>query len=473
MMTIYAKPLHKLLIYYRKKQLQGNFMKNQSSFYTALLFCLFVLPSTTIHAKSGSGITDIYLKAVEKDAVIAAQRAGTVAGKEKESQGLSQLLPTMNAGANVSYAYSKTTYDTAPERDSSDTSDSNGINFQLTQPLFRLSNFSAYSQSKLAGTVSDIQLNIAQQNLILRVSKAYFDILSAKESFSVAKSQTKAFKENLERAKLTFKVGTATKTDKLEAQARYDLARASELSALNQLAIAKQTLASIIGEEPDKLKPLRKKAKLLKVDPQNMEHWVDSAVNQNLNIKLSRLGVKTSQLEISKLKYDRLPVIDFIAKANYNNQYASFFNSDSVNQGASVSLQLSVPIYTGGLMSSRIREAEAVRTQQKFNHTDVQRQIILQTQQAYLTALNGYLQVDALKQASISSQSALRATRKGMEVGVRTNLDLLNAQQQFFETERDYTVAKYNYLLTVLNLKAAAGSLNKSDIENLNKLLKK
>jgi len=437
-----------------------------------LLYSALLLSSSLASAESPSGIIDIYQKAVEKDAAIAAERAAAIAGQEAESQGLSQLLPSINASANASYSYSKTTYDDAPAQNSSKKSDSSSINLQLTQPLFRSANFTAYSQSKIAGNLSDIQLSIAEQNLILRVATAYFDILSANESFAVAKSQTRAFNENLERAKLTFKVGTATKTDKLEAQARYDLARASELSALNQLAIAKQSLASIIGEEPKMLRSLNKNSLLLKVDPQDMQHWVDSAISNNLSLKSSQLGVKTAQLEIKKLKNDRLPVIDFVANANLSRQYATFVNSDSTNKGASVGLQLSLPLYTGGLMTSRIREAEALRTQQKFNHTDIQRQIILQTQQAYLTALNGFQQMEALKQASISSDSALQATRKGMEVGVRTNLDLLNAQQQFFETERDYTVAKYNYLLTVLNLKAAAGSLAKADLESLNALLK-
>lgn len=438
-----------------------------------LLYAAIVLSSPFAFAESPSGIIEIYQKAVEKDATLAAERATAIAGQEKETQGLSALLPSINASANANYSYSKTTYDDAPTLDSSKKSDSTSINLQLVQPLFRSANHTAYSQSKIAVDLSELQLSIAEQDLILRVATAYFDVLSANESLTVAKSQTRAFNENLERAKLTFKVGTATKTDKLEAQARYDLARASELSALNQLAIAKQSLASIIGEEPKALLSLNKDAKLLKVDPQDMQHWVDSAINNNLSLKSSQLGVQTAQLEIKKLKNDRLPVIDFIASANLNRQYAAFVQSDSTNKGASVGVQLSLPLYTGGLMTSRIREAEALRTQQKYNHTDIQRQIILQTQQAYLTALNGFQQIEALKQASISSDSALQATRKGMEVGVRTNLDLLNAQQQFFETERDYTVAKYNYLLTVLNLKAAAGSLAKADLEILNALLEK
>jgi len=447
-------------------------MKTQNLLFSALVLSTS-LSTPLVYAETPVSIMDIYQKAVEKDATIAAERAAAKAGEESETQGLSQLLPTITAGANLNYNYSKVTYADVSGRDSSDTYDSNGLNLQLTQALFNLSTHTAYSQSKIAGNLSEIQLNIAEQNLILRVAKAYFDILSAKESLGVAKSQTVAFNENLERAILTLKVGTATKTDKLEAQARYDLARASELSASNQLAIANQSLASIIGELPKALRSLNKETTLLEVNPQNMQHWVDAAIGNNLNLKLSQLGVKNSHLEVKKLKSDRLPTVNLVATGSLTNQYSNFIGSDSTNTNANLGIQLSMPIYTGGLMTSRIRQAEALRTQQKFSHTDIQRQVVLQTQQAYLTASNGFQQVAALKQASISSASALEATRKGMEVGVRTNLDLLNAQQQFYETERDYTVAKYNYLLTVLNLKAAAGNLEETDINRLNQLLEK
>ena len=447
-------------------------MKTQSLWLSGLLSVLLIFGSTFVCAETSSGIIDIYQQALEKDALIAAERAATKAGAEKQKQGLAGLLPKIDASANASYSRNKTNYDDNTRfPDTSSSADSRGLDVKLIQPLFHLASYTAYSQSKIAVNQSRLQLHIAEQNLILRVAKAYFDILSANESLSVAKSQTAAFKENLDRAILTFKVGTATKTDKLEAQARYDLARAKQLSALNQLAIAKQSLASIIGETPPVLFPLNKNAPLLKVDPQNMQHWVDAAIANNLSLKLSKSRVTTSQLEIKRLKNDRLPVINFVADGNQNKRFASFANTNTTTTEMSVSLQLSLPIYTGGLMSSRIREAESLHTQQKYKHTDALRQVILQTQQAYLTALNGFQQLEALNQASISSASALQATRKGMEVGVRTNLDLLNSQQQFFETERDYTVAKYNYLLSVLDLKAAAGVLSRIDVEKLNHLL--
>ncbi len=441
---------------------------------SSLLFPTLLLSSFMVCAETHSDIIAIYEKALEQDATMATARAAAKAGLEKETQGLSSLLPQINATANMDYVYRKTAYDDTSSpaaNNQSNASDSSNIAIQLTQPLFRLASFNAYSQSQLASNQSQLQLDIAEQNLILRVAKAYFDILSTDENLAVAKSQTLAFNKSLERAKFTFELGTAIKNDKLEAQARYDLARASELSALNQHAIAKQALASIIGEMPSKLQALKKNTTLLGVDPQDMQHWVDAATQNNLSLKLSQFDVKAAQLEIRKLKNDRMPTIDFIARGSIGKQYVNFVSTTSTTTNLSVGLLLSAPIYTGGLLSSRIREAEALRIQQKYSHIDILRQITLQAQQAYLTALNGFQQVTALKQAAISSESALEATRKGVEVGVRTHLDLLNSQQQFFETERDYTAAKYSYLLTVLELKAAAGNLTPNDIQHLNQLL--
>ena len=421
---------------------------------------------STVNA-AGQGLLEIYEKAIEKDPVLSSAQFAAQAGKEKSKQGRALLLPKVNASASVSYDHSRIDRGQGEDRN---TSDSRALSVQLSQPIYRSADFKSYSQSKIVSEQSDIQLKLAEQDLILRVSQSYFDVLSASENLQVAVSQTKAFKESLERAKLTFKVGTSTKTDKLEAQARFDLARATEISAENQLAIARQSLASIIGEIPAELKQIKSDAKLAKLKANDIQHWVDTAIANNLQLKLIKSGFKVSQLEVKKLKSDRLPTLDLVASASNSKQY--FFTSDTETTAASVGLQLAMPIYTGGLMSSRIREAENLKNQQQQNQVNTQRQIILQAQQAYLNSYNGLQQVDALKQALKSSASALEATEKGVEVGVRTNLDLLDSQQQFFSTQRDYSIAKYNYLLSLLNLKAAAGILGKNDIEAMNILLK-
>ncbi len=415
-------------------------------------------------------LLDAYNEAVQRDPLIASAKFQAQAGKEKPVQGKSLLMPKVTVGAEVGYNYQKSVYSSDDFQDRSGKADNYGVNAQLTQPIYRAADWSSFRQSRLAETQSDIELAIAEQDLILRVSQSYFNVLSAQENVAVSEAQTRAFNESLERAKLTFKVGTATKTDKLEAQARYDIAVAAEIAAKNQLAITKQILASIIGSVPEALKRPEQNADLSNVEPADMQHWVNTALSNNLILKLANLGFDVSKIEVKKLKGDRLPTIDFVANASRGKNFSTF-TGDSQTTNLGVSIQVAMPIYTGGLMTSRIREAESLRLQQKQIKLDSERQVQLQTQQAYLIALNGKQQVDALRQALISNQSALDATKKGVEVGVRTNLDLLDAQQQYFSTERDFSVAKYDYLIALMQLKAAAGILSEVDVSILNALL--
>jgi len=452
-----------------KSNYQGKYMKRPLILSIALTGVMHF----SLANAAGQGLLDIYNKAVEKDPVLAGAQFAADAGKEKSTQGLSLLLPRVSVSADASYDYSNIQYGNNLFNlpDSKTLSDSRSYGMQVSQPLFRAADIKAYSQSKIVTLQTEIQLKIAEQDLILRVSQAYFDVLSANENLQVSNSQSKAFKESLERAKLTFKVGTSTKTDKLEAQARYDLAKANEISASNQLAIAKQSLVSIIGEIPSTLKKLKDNAALTKLKANNIQYWVDTAIARNLQLGLVNTGYKISKFEVQKLKSDRLPTLDLVASASKSNRYNSFLDKNIDTTNASINLQLAMPIYTGGLVSSRIREAESLKFQQQQNKINIQRQIVLQAQRAYLNSYNGLQQVEALQQALKSSNSALEATQKGLEVGVRTNLDLLDSQQQFFSTERDFTIAKYNYLLNVLNLKAAAGILSQDDIADMDSLL--
>lgn len=433
--------------------------------HAVVLTLLISLPGSQLFAQS-MDLMEVYNEALARDPLISAAKFQAQAGEETAIQGKSGLLPQVSVGGNVGYSHDKS--DSGGEETTNEFTNY-GINAQLSQPVFRAANWSSYEQSKLVSSQAEIELALAEQELILRVSQAYFDVLSAEENVGVSEAQTRAFSESLERAKLTFKVGTATRTDMLEAQARYDIAVASEIAAKNQLAIARQALASIIGVEPESLKKPAKDVKLATLQPTDMKHWVDTALTENLNLKLSNLGVDISDIEVEKLKDDRLPTVDLVASASRSKN--SFIGREVTSTNLGVSLQLAMPIYTGGLMTSRIREAESLRLQQKQLKVNSERQVQLQAQQAYLNALNGKQQVDALRQALISNQSALEATKKGVEVGVRTNLDLLDAQQQFFATQRDFSVAKYNYLITILQLKAAAGILSESDVNELNSLL--
>lgn len=421
--------------------------------------------SMSLHAvEQASTLVDLYRLALERDAEIAAAEYARNAGREARPQSRSFLLPSLTAGGNYQYNYQEV------NNGGFDSKDSYGVNLALRQALFHMDAIVAYKEADFLVDQADIQYELALQDLILRVAQAYFDILSAKESVGVAQAQKTAFAESLERAKLAFTVGTATITDKLEAQARYDLAVASEIAAQNALAVARQALGALINELPPELQPVGDAFQISKVTPDSMEVWVDAALEKNLQVKLSNLGVEIAKREVSRVRATRLPTVDLVGQLSESKTI--FGTSELDTTSATVRIEAQMPLFTGGLTTSQVRQQVALREEQRERMESTRRQISLQAQQNFLAVQNGYQQVQALKQALASSQSALDATKKGLEVGVRTNLDLLDAQQQFFSTKRDYTVARYEYLMNILRLKAVAGELTETDVQAMTDLLR-
>ncbi len=429
--------------------------------YPILISFVFLFPTLSMGNELSPDVMNLiqaYQLAQQHDSTFAAEQAVFLAGQEQQQQSRASLLPRIDGAANYDFAY---------DIDDSKGLTSKGASIRLSYPLYRKSNQILHEQAKVRVNQAEIQLLISKQELALRVATAYFKILSATESVGVAASQKAAFAENLERAKLAYRIGTATITDKLEAQARFDLARATEITEQNNLEIAKQSLKSVIGIFPNHLFGLREDAKLQAVNPQNMEYWVKQALQNNPQIQFSTQSLSIASQEISRAKSERLPVVDVTSSLAHSQQDLFRLNRNTVGIG----IQLNVPLYTGGLTSSRIRAASANRDQQTHQLDKRRREITLKTQQTYLTLRSGWLRIDAFKQALASSQSVLDATKKGLEVGVRTNLDVLDALQQFFATQRDLTLAKYDYLLGTLELKAAVGQIDESEINEINALL--
>ncbi|MDH5300028.1 MAG: TolC family outer membrane protein [Gammaproteobacteria bacterium] len=414
-----------------------------------------------------TNLEQIYALAQDRDASIATANASYAAGQEKASQGRALLGPSLTAGASYTYSHSKDDL-MMPDGKSSNTQ---SVSLNLTQPLYNSAAFAGYRQGKLAAVQAKDNLTIAEQDLIVRTAQAYFNVLSAQESVRVAQAQKRAFSENLERAKLTFKVGTATITDKHEAQARYDLAVADEIAANSTLEVAKQSLASIIGEMPAELADLKADTALPELTPADMAEWIKRAKTNNAQLKAVQQTVAISQEDLNKARAGHKPVVSLVASAGQQEGYNSFLKQDNTTDTYSVAVQLQVPIFASGMTSSQVREANALRESAKSRLEQTERNIVLQTQQAYLAVANGRLRVLALQAALLSNQSAMDATKKGLEVGIRTNLDLLNAQQLYFATQRDLAVAKYNYLIDILRLKSASGSLEAVDLNEINALL--
>ena len=297
-------------------------------------------------------------------------------------------------------------------------------------------------------------------------------MLAAQDTLALVRAQKTAIAEQLAQAKRNFEVGTATITDTHEAQARYDLSVSQEISAQNDVEARGRALQLLTGKEYADLKPLRAEVKLAPPEPNDMQSWVDLAEKQSYAVLVQEAGTEIARLEAQRTSAGHQPTLDLVASHNYTSQSASQLSSAGSNITTnSVSLQFALPLYQGGAISSREREAAYNLARARQELENARRTAALATRQAYLAVINGIAQISALEQALVSSQSALQSNRLGYEVGVRINIDVLNAQQQLFSTRRDLAVARYNTITNLFRLKAAAGALREPDLEYVSQAL--
>lgn len=432
------------------------------------LLCFSLMLGSSAQAAS---LLDIYRDAQEQDATFASAKAAYQAGQEKALQGRALLLPTVGVAANTTYNDVDTQY-RGNSIFSSGTKKYNtsGYTLSLNQPIYRKQNFAQYEQAKAQTTQAEVQFSIAKQDLILRVAQAYFDTLLAQDNVTLAGAQKAAISEQLAQAKRNFEVGTATITDTHEAQARYDLTTAQEIAARNDLEIKRRSLQRLIGKLPAELTALGNKLPLTLPEPNDMDKWVENAEAQNLQLQIQKAVLEIANQEVERNRGGHLPTLDLVA--TYGDNTATGGSTGGYDaKSTAVGLQLNVPIFQGGLVSSKVREAVAGQEKARQDTEDARRQVDLQASQAFLGVSSGAAQVKALEQALVSSQSALDSTKLGFEVGVRTSVDVLNAQQQLYSAKRDLSQARYNYILSQLKLRAAVGTLAEDDLTQVNKWL--
>jgi len=415
-------------------------------------------------------LLEIYRQARDADAVYAAARAAWAAAQEKLVQGRAGLLPQANLSASTQYNDREVRFRTPGAGVSEGNYNSNSVGVTLTQPLYRKQNLVAYEQSKTQVEQADAQLALAGQDLILRASQAYFDVLLASFNVEVVAAQKAAFAEQLAQAKRNFEVGTATITDANDAQARYDLTVAQEIALQNDLEIKRRQLAQIIGRTAPDIAKLGKKLQLAPPTPNAIGQWVEQAVRANLQVVVSETALTLAQQEVERNKGGHHPTLDVVASYTDSGSGAGLQTNVGGNDttNAIIGLQLALPIYQGGATSSRVREALANQDRARQDLENARRSAELAARQAFLGVTNGMAQVKAFQAAEVSSQSSLDSTRLGRDVGVRTQVDVLNAQQQLFSTRRDLAQAVYNYLLSLLRLKAAVGTLSEDDLVRIN-----
>jgi len=423
---------------------------------------------------AGPNLLQVYEDAKSYDAQFAAARNTLQASLEKLPQGRALLLPTIELGSNVTKSHAEIDFrDTSASTVRRDVH-SFGYQLRLSQPVFRMQNVLQFDQAEFQVKQAEATFGQASQDLILRVAQAYFDLLAANDNLTLVKAQKASIAEQLAQAKRNFEVGTATITDTHEAQARFDLVSAQEIVADNALETKQRELQLISGKLYPAVKPLRPGVKHEPPKPARMQDWVELAENQGFPVLAQDALTEIAALEARRNAAAHLPTLDIVGTYGTTSSSGSTavtsFGSTRTTSSA-IGLQLAVPIYSGGSLSSKEREAAALYERSKQELKNVRRSQALAARQNFLLVVNGISTTTALEQAVTSSRSSYESNKLGYEVGVRINIDVLNAEQQVYSTSRDLLVARYGTILNHLRLKATAGSLREEDLEVVNRAL--
>jgi outer membrane protein len=401
------------------------------------------------------------------DATYQAARAQYQATRERLPQARAGYLPVITGSASA--FHNDINLEIAPDQRYS----THNYAVTLAQPVIRVQNWIAISQADKLVLQAEAAFGFQGQDLIVRVAQAYFDVLLAQDNVALSGAQKTAISEQLAQAKRNFEVGTSTIVDTLEAQARYDQAVAKEISDQNDLEVKKRALTVLLGKLPDGFTPLRDPLVLAEPKPANIEDWVKAASDSSYTVAVARVGYEIARQEVDRQRAGHLPTVDL--SASYNTAYDPTNNVPGdvgpTTKAGVVGVTLSVPIFAGGLTQSRVREAVALRDKAEQDLENTQRAVAQSVRQQFLNVTSGIAQVKALEQALTSTQSQLDSTILGRDVGVRTSVDVLNAQQQVFQTRRDLQQARYAYLLNTLRLKSAAGLLDEKDVAEVNRAL--
>ena len=425
-----------------------------SSLYTAL-------------PASAAGLLDIWGLALARDPAYAATRYASTADQEQIHQARAQLLPHLSGNAQAG---------TTDRRRASTLkqyghSNVNQWNLTLSQAIIDLQAYSLYERSKHLAAVAVLNEEQARQQLMVRVAQAYFNVLTAQDTLRSLYAQRQAVTHQLKAAEASFDLGGTSITDAYEAKARLDLVNSSIVGAESQLQVQQQALEALIAEPAPILNGLSTND-LPTPEPSQPETWASQAAQRNLSVLKAELNWLSTQAALDAAKSEHAPTLSLEARTGSTNQQGVYQDSRSPRAlDSSIGLELKIPLYSGGAISSRIREQTARLQQQNFEKEDAKRNAITAARQYFTDVNMGLLQVRALQAAERSSQASLDANELAYEVGVRINIDVLNAQQQLYETQRALSKARYDTLLNSLRLKEAAGTLNDADLQALDALL--
>jgi len=345
------------------------------------------------------------------------------------------------------------------------------VSLAAKQPLFNKADAIKIDQAEQSLVASQADMALAENDLLARLTQAYFDVLGAQDVLGTTQANKKAFAETLASAKRNFEVGNATITDTREAQARFDLATAQEIAATNDLQVKRIALDQLVGRADVKPNPLSTPVKLEPLAPGQMEDWVTQTASAP-SVRKAEVGLAVAKLEIEKAKAGHWPTLDAVAAYSKNKLHTD--NAQVALQAgsnASIGLEFNMPLYAGGAIQNRVREVLVLEEKAERDVENAKRTVALGTRQAFSLVQSGLAQVKAYEAAEASAKLALEATQLGYRVGVRINKDVLDAQTTVASVQKDLFKARYDVIVGSIKLKQAAGSLKADDLVELNKLL--
>jgi outer membrane protein len=412
-------------------------------------------------------LSQLYDAARAYDATYLAARALADSAEYKAAQADALLRPTARLNGSAAQNLTNTVLGNSVNGRTAT------VGLQGSQPLFNKSNTATVAQAQRALEISKADLETAEQDLAVRVAQAYFDVLAAQDALSAAQAFKKAVAEQLASAKRNFEVGTATITDTREAQAKFDLSTAQVLAAENDLRSKRVALDQLVGGSGVTPFSLKKVSPLPIAAGGGMDDWV-TKVDSSPTVRKAQAGLDIAKMEVRRAEAGHRPTVDLtgsLGMANNRGSYAPSMGGEGTANTNSIGVTLKMPLYAGGAIQNQVREALKLEDKARNDLEGARRSLSQATRQAFLGVESGRSRVAALEAAESSSKLALEATQLGYKVGVRVNLDVLNAQTQLFSTQADLAKARYDLLVTSLKLRQAAGTLGAADIDPVNVLL--
>lgn len=430
----------------------------RSRFYTATIFALFMATNT-----SAEDLVEVYRTAVNNDPTLLSARESRDIADARRRQAFADFLPQADASVHSGYVSREVGTISTDQN-------SNGYDLSLTLPIYHHDTFKRLNQANAGIEQSSAELAASEANLIVRVAERYFSTLAAADNLEFARAEKEAVGRQLDQTKQRFDVGLIAITDVHEAQAAFDQVVADEIVAQNELANSREALRELTGHYHDRLTPLGKDFTLATPQPNQVEAWVKRALDNNNNVHAAAAAVEAARERVQEQRAGHLPSVDLTAEHSYLDDGGNLYNNESVTEN-SVRLLFNLPLSRGGAVVARTKENAHLYAQAKYNLEAVKRSAQRQASDAFLAVVASVSRTKALKQAVVSTQSALKAAEAGLEVGTRTTVDVLNTRRDLFGAQRNHARARYDYVLNLFRLREAGGDLTFAEFEQINKSL--